>query len=232
MDRLQISRAINLDNFTAVGFYNIAVAINTCTNIPSELSGNTSSDCTIEVFSHNLVGTVRSQILVVPNTNGYTKYERIVTVDSNAVNYGGGSSGKVWAKSSYENVARSNSVTFDTANKYSIATSSVPVANIYTQNAVTVVSDRNAKNSIQAIDDKVLDAWSEVEQKQYKLNGDDNWSFGYIAQDIVDAFTKHGLDYKDYNIVHEEDGKFMLKYDMCAVLESALNRRYNKGVDR
>ncbi|QHJ83933.1 MAG: hypothetical protein [Caudoviricetes sp.] len=111
---------------------------------------------------------------------------------------------------------------------YNIGSNSSTVNNIYTQNAVTVVSDRNAKNSIQAIDDKVLDAWSEVKPKQYKLNGDDNWSFGYIAQDIVDAFTRHGLDYKQYNIVHEEDGKFMLKYDMCAVLESALNRRKQK----
>lgn len=225
MDRFQISRAINLDAFVAVGIYNIATAINSCKNIPSDLSSNTSSDCLLEVISHNLVSNVRSQILIVPNTSGYTKYERIVTVDSNAVNYGGGTSGKVWAKVSYENVAKSNSLTFDTANKYNIASNSVPVANIYTQNAVTVTSDRNAKNSIQPIDDKVLQAWSEVEPKQYKLNGDDNWSFGYIAQDIVEAFTRHGLDYKQYNIVHEEDGKFMLKYDMCAVLESALNRK-------
>lgn len=113
----------------------------------------------------------------------------------------------------------------DATNTRNIGSSSNTWANIYTQNAVTVVSDRNAKNSIQAIDDKVLQAWSEVEPKQYKLNGDENWSFGYIAQDIVDAFTRHGLDYKQYNIVHEENGKFMLKYDMCAVLESALNRK-------
>ena len=126
----------------------------------------------------------------------------------------------------------SASIVFNATNTFDIGTSNTTVRNIYTQNAVTVISDRNAKNSIQAIDDKVLDAWSEVEQKQYKLNGDDNWSFGYIAQDIVDSFTKYGLDYKEYNIVHEEDGKFMLKYDMCAVLESALNRRYNTGVDR
>ena len=222
MDRLQINRAINLDNFTAVGFYNIAVAIGSCKNIPSDLSSNGSADCTLEVFSHNLVANVRSQVLILPNVNGYTKYERILTMDSNAVNYGGGSSGKIWAKVSYENVDRTNSITFDTANKYSIATATMPVSNIYSQNAVTVTSDRNAKNSIQDIDDVVLQAWSEVKPKQYKLNGDDNWSFGYIAQDIVDAFTKHGLDYKKYNIVHEEDGNFMLKYDMCHVLNDAI----------
>ena len=115
----------------------------------------------------------------------------------------------------------SASIIFNTTNAYDIG-SSTTVRNIYTQNAVTVVSDRNAKNSIQDIDDVVLQAWSEVKPKQYKLNGDDNWSFGYIAQDIVDAFTKYGLDYKQYNIVHEEDGKFMLKYDMCHVLDKAL----------
>lgn len=116
----------------------------------------------------------------------------------------------------------------DATNTRNLGSSSVTWANVYTQNAVTVVSDRNAKNSIQNIDDRVLDAWAEVEQKQYKLNGDDNWSFGYIAQDIVDSFTRNGLDYTQYNIVHEENGKFMLKYDMCAVLDSALNRRKQK----
>lgn len=119
----------------------------------------------------------------------------------------------------------SSDIVFNNSNTNTIGKSNSTVKDLFMQNAVTVVSDRKAKNSIQAIDDKVLDAWSEVKQKQYKLNGDDNWSFGYIAQDIVESFTRHGLDYKQYNIVHEEDGKFMLKYDMCDILESALNRR-------
>lgn len=118
----------------------------------------------------------------------------------------------------------SASIVFNSTNTYDIGTSSSTVRNIYSQNAVTVVSDRNAKDDIQDISDIVLQAWAEVKPKQYKLKGDDNWSFGYIAQDIVEAFTRHGLDYKQYNIVHEEDGKFMLKYDMCHVLDRALMR--------
>lgn len=113
----------------------------------------------------------------------------------------------------------------ETTNTYSLGSSAKTWSNIYSKNPVTVVSDKNAKNSIQAIDERVLTAWSEVQPRQYKLNGDDSWSFGYIAQDVIEAFSKHGLDYKAYNIVHEEDGKFMLKYDMCAVLNSALNRK-------
>ena len=68
----------------------------------------------------------------------------------------------------------SASIIFNTTNAYDIGSSTTTVRNIYTQNAVTVVSDRNAKNSIQDIDDVVLQAWSEVKPKQYKLNGDDN----------------------------------------------------------
>ena len=112
----------------------------------------------------------------------------------------------------------------DANNTRSLGRSDNAWSNVFSNNAVTVTSDRNAKNSIQDIDDVVLQAWSEVKPKQYKLNGDDKWSFGYIAQDIVEAFTRHGLDYKQYNIVHEQDGKFMLKYDMCHLLDRALMR--------
>lgn len=232
MQRLQINRKIDFNKFNAVGSYNIGVALNSCLNYPADQSSNSSSDCILFIFTHNLQSTVRSQILCVPTLSGYIKYERTLTNSNQASNYGGDISASPWMRVFYVGDTYASNFIADATNSRNLGSSSVTWANVYTQNAVTVVSDRNAKNSIQAIDDKVLDAWSEVEQKQYKLNGDDNWSFGYIAQDIVDAFTRHGLDYKQYNIVHEEDGKFMLKYDMCAVLESALNRRYNTRVDR
>ncbi|QHJ85792.1 MAG: hypothetical protein [Caudoviricetes sp.] len=225
MERLQVSRAIDMNLFNAVGMYNLDYPLSSCRNIPADEVSNTSKDCIVIVFSHNLVSTVKTQILCVPSLDGYRKYERTLTSNTGAVNYNGGSSGSPWKRVYYVGDNIGSDFIPNTTNKYTLGKSTSTWANIYTQNAVTVVSDRNAKNSIQAIDDKVLDAWAEVEQKQYKLNGDDNWSFGYIAQDIVDAFTRHGLDYKQYNIVHEENGKFMLKYDMCAVLDGALTRK-------
>lgn len=178
----------------------------------------------LNVTRYNFTGQKCVQTITT-YTNPPRTFRRLLDIAYGGYAYGSPASGGTWSEILVGGQGFSGNITFDTTNKYNIASANATVANIYTQNAVTVVSDRKAKNSIQAIDDKVLDAWSEVEQKQYKLNGDDNWSFGYIAQDIVESFTRHGLDYKQYNIVHEEDGKFMLKYDMCDILESALNRR-------
>ena len=228
-----ITSARNLNAFNALGSYVFAVSLNSCSGIPSDQSSNTVDNFRLDIIVHNTDSTVMTQILTIPQGSVFARYERTITKPQGALNWGGSNLGyQAWHRVHFVGDTYASNFIPDTTNSRNLGSSSVTWANIYTQNAVTVVSDRNAKNSIQEIDDRVLDAWAEVEQKQYKLNGDDNWSFGYIAQDIVDAFTKHGLDYKDYNIVHEENGKFMLKYDMCAVLESALNRRYNTGVDR
>lgn len=172
----------------------------------------------------NLTGQKCIQTIQTYN-NPPKMYIRILDISYGGVPYGSPTGSGIWTELLGSNSGFGGNITFAEAAVSNVGESAKPANNVYTQNAVTVVSDRNAKNSIQSIDDKVLDAWSEVKQKQYKLNGDDNWSFGYIAQDIVESFTRHGLDYKQYNIVHEEDGKFMLKYDMCDILESALNRR-------
>ncbi|QHJ84614.1 MAG: hypothetical protein [Caudoviricetes sp.] len=216
----------NLNRATLFGEARIE-DISASTNTPSNISGGSAHLC---VYGTDFGLGDRMQVLTLPRTTPkqYLRY----TLDNGNNIYGALANAGAWQEYHFVGQTYASNFIPDATNTRNLGSSSVTWANIYTQNAVTVVSDRNAKNSIQAIDDRVLDAWSEVEQKQYKLNGDDNWSFGYIAQDIVDAFTRHGLDYKQYNIVHEEDGKFMLKYDMCAVLESALNRRYNTGVDR
>lgn len=222
----QLTRAIDLTSFNAIGYFCNSVAINTCKNIPSDLSSSTTTEWTLLCVAHTAMSNVRTQILLLPNFPTYARYERTLTNDLGGSNWGGGNiTAQPWHRVHFVGDNYGSNFLADKTNTRNIGSSSNTWSNIYTQNAVTVVSDRNAKNSIQEIDDKVLQAWSEVQQKQYKLNGDDNWSFGYIAQDIVDAFNRYGLDYKQYNIVHEEDGKFMLKYDMCAVLESALQRK-------
>ena len=81
---------------------------------------------------------------------------------------------------------------------------------IYASNSVIQTSDRNCKNSISEIDDKIITAWENVHAKKFKFNdavkekGEKaRWHFGYIAQDVIEEFKKVGLDAFQYGIVCE-----------------------------
>jgi len=81
--------------------------------------------------------------------------------------------------------------------------------NIFTQNAVTVVSDRNYKDFITEIPDDVLDVWGTVGFSQWKLNSaiaikgpeDARFHVGIVAQDIKEAFEKAGMDATEYGFL-------------------------------
>ncbi|WP_079708078.1 tail fiber domain-containing protein [Paraliobacillus ryukyuensis] len=69
-------------------------------------------------------------------------------------------------------------------------------------------SDRNAKQQISIINNKVLDAWQEINYSQFKFNdavekkGEKaRYHFGVIAQEIEEVFKKHGLNAFEYGIL-------------------------------
>lgn len=113
----------------------------------------------------------------------------------------------------------------------------------YFQNAPTVVSDENHKVFIDEIPDEVLDAWSTVNYKQWKMKkavsekgeNEARLHIGVIAQDIRDKFLAAGLDACDYGIlIHDtwdadeskEAGEiWMVRMEECLALEAALMRR-------
>lgn len=116
---------------------------------------------------------------------------------------------------------------------------SLRIKTMYSQNAVVVGSDRRYKEGIKPIDDAVLRAWEKVQPVQFKMTdtADEREFFGYIAQDIVDAFASEGLDAVSYGIVehHEwdeisgDDGevvtridRYGVRYEQALVLSSAL----------
>ena len=116
-------------------------------------------------------------------------------------------------------------------------------------------SDAREKTAPLPIDDAVLDAWGDVSLVTFKwLNaiqekGEDvaRWHFGVIAQQVRDAFAKHGLDGCDYGLlcydewkasdaVFDEDGNVVqeameagnrwgIRPDQCLFLEAAYQRR-------
>ena len=79
--------------------------------------------------------------------------------------------------------------------------------------AVQLVSDQRLKQQISEIDDKLLDAWEDVEPSQFKYNdavdtkGKDKARLhtGYVVQQIDSACKSHGVDVSQYGLYcHEE----------------------------
>ena len=78
---------------------------------------------------------------------------------------------------------------------------------IYSSNSAISTSDARLKNSIKDIDDALLDAWENIEPKQYKFNdatekkGDKaRFHTGYLAQDIQAECEKQGVNASDYGL--------------------------------
>ncbi len=118
------------------------------------------------------------------------------------------------------------------------------------------VSDAREKQDLGPIPDRVLDAWAAVGYVQYRWltavaqKGDAaRWHMGVVAQQIVKAFSAHGLDAMQYGLLcydawdaHDErsgvndDGedvwrhipagdRYAIRPEECLFLEAALQRR-------
>ena len=84
---------------------------------------------------------------------------------------------------------------------------------IWEGTACQIVSDQRLKQQISEIDDKLLDAWEDVEPSQFKYNdavnekGKDKARLhtGYVVQQIDNACKSHGVDISEYGLYcHEE----------------------------
>ena len=78
---------------------------------------------------------------------------------------------------------------------------------IYSTNSTIATSDARLKNSVKNIDDKLLDAWGNIEPKQYKFNDATEkkgekarYHTGYLAQDIQAECEKQGVNASDYGL--------------------------------
>ncbi|MFU0967055.1 tail fiber domain-containing protein [Kluyvera ascorbata] len=94
-----------------------------------------------------------------------------------------------------------------------IGSNALPWSNVYSQNAVTVVSDENFKSDIQPLPEALIEAIGAVPFKMWKLKsaisvkGTDGARYhtGVIAQQVKEAITAAGLDWTKYGLItHEE----------------------------
>ena len=96
-----------------------------------------------------------------------------------------------------------------TDNVSDLGTGSQRYKNLYLANNPTVSSDQRLKTDPLPIPDAILDAWGEVSPVTFqylaavaeKGAGNARIHFGYIAQHVVEAFERHGVDPFRYGIV-------------------------------
>jgi hypothetical protein len=105
-----------------------------------------------------------------------------------------------------------------TSTSYSFGGATAYPANIYSQNAVTVVSDENLKMNIRPIstDDEYkklaaavasvpFSAWQLKSAVAIKGQDSARWHVGVIAQQVKDAITNAGLDWTKYGLITYEE---------------------------
>ena len=116
----------------------------------------------------------------------------------------------ITSKDLYENSTIRYNATLRPAtdNTYSLGNSSYRYTQVYAASGSINTSDANEKQSIEAYPDAVLDAWGEVEFRQFlfkdavEKKGDAaRIHSGVIAQQVVEAFKKHGVEATKYGLL-------------------------------
>lgn len=106
---------------------------------------------------------------------------------------------------------------------------------IYVTSGAISTSDRNQKEEIEDIDERLFKAWSKVNYKVFKFKNGKRKHFGLIAQEVDQAFQSEGLNARDYGLFCEdkdENGNIILglRYSECLALECAYLRHKIEGV--
>lgn len=98
-------------------------------------------------------------------------------------------------------------VIYGSDNTCDLGNSAKRFKDIYATNATINTSDRNAKQDISVIEDKLLDAWGNINPVTFRLissveqKGDEaRVHTGYIAQDVKEELDKYGIDACKYGL--------------------------------
>ncbi|ENW9128742.1 TPA: tail fiber domain-containing protein [Escherichia coli] len=91
--------------------------------------------------------------------------------------------------------------------------------NIYSKNAVTVVSDVNYKDEFSDIPTELIEAVGSVKFQMWKMKDEilrkgsehARYHFGVVAQQVKDAITKAGLDWKKYGLITYEETSVLVR---------------------
>lgn len=179
------------------------------------------------------------EVAMVTDFNAYTKLNNTI----NTVGYYRFNTEWIGFYSSSANAqsstARKGWMGFDGTNNFTVSngTGGSNITNV----AWTTSSDKRLKKNIEDIPEVLIDIWKELQPKVFKWNelnsSNDKYHFGLIAQDVVEVFKKHNLDYKDYGFVNsftlpdDDTEYFGIAYDEYHMLTSAVLKETNIKLD-
>lgn len=91
---------------------------------------------------------------------------------------------------------------------------------VYSKNGYYTTSDKRDKENIRRLNRKeaVLDRNLSQLLRVANLKGDSRKKFTVIAQDVIKAFEDAGLDWREYDMVREENGKYTVDYIQLLLL--------------
>lgn len=181
--------------------------------------------------------------------------ETKIELDSDAIEIGG-DEGSVFIGSVWDRSTRAYSASIEVDGKYEevqIKGDVIPNANatydlgsrnfvwdaIYCSTDALNGSDRNIKNSIEALPEKYVSMFDLVEPKRYKLNSGTSGRFhtGFIAQEVEDAMRACGIDSQEFAgwaAAKREDGSetYFLRYSEFIPILWAKVREQEKRLKR
>ena len=154
----------------------------------------------------------------VPRSGGAVMTGALYRADNNSgFRIGGGTSsnnGSVVATYGKDYPTRAGYVQFDANNGANLKQMLLYPTGTWTWDgsAVQLISDQRLKQQIAEIDDKLLDAWEDVNLVQFKYNDAVDQKkdkarlhTGYVVQQIDSACKEHGVDISQYGLYcHEE----------------------------
>lgn len=181
--------------------------------------------------------------------------ETKIELDSDAIEIGG-DEGSVFIGSVWDRSTRAYSASIEVdgnSQEVQIKGDVIPNANatydlgsrnfvwdaIYCSTDTLNGSDRNIKNSIEALPEKYVSMFERIEPKRYKLNSGTSGRFhtGFIAQEVEDAMTSCGIDSQEFAgwaKAAREDGSetYFLRYSEFIPILWAKVREQEKRLKR
>ena len=186
----------NFDNISVRGRYHFRALVGTTLNCPDGLSGNFDGEIQVDYFSAASSISTTTRKMQRMTIVGPSAYKGSVFIRMT------GATG-TWSDWIYlpSNVPIGNGIK-------SLGDASHLWSQLYAAAGSINTSDAKEKQAVESYPDAVLDAWGDVEFRQFLFNdavekkgAAARLHSGVIAQQVVEAFTRHGVDATRYGLL-------------------------------
>ena len=169
----------------------------------------------IENTNYNYTSVIRSGVIMTyGDTNGSGNYNRAIAVLTDGIRFYNLGSTKVGNTSNIGNYKIAE-INLGTTQQYALLDGTWK-----STNSIAVISDRNAKNSIESVDARYIDLIDRLRPVRYKYNneGAGRYHTGFIAQEVKEAMEAAGLTEQEfatlcYDNIGQEGESWSLRYE-------------------